>query len=84
MLQNVLYVSDFQFNLIFVPKLCQDFCTNVIFNAGECVIQEHSKTKVLGKLSHGLFYADISYSVQHPHSNTCAAATYSKAYKSII
>ena len=81
---KVLYVLNFQFNLISVSKLCLDVCTNVLSTAGECVLQDHSKTKVPGKLSHGLYYGDISPSIPSLHSTTCVAVEYSKSNKSTI
>lgn len=43
-LKQVLFVPDFQFNLISVAKLCHDNCTNVVFNGDECVLQDPSKS----------------------------------------
>ena len=74
-LKNVLYVPVFQFNLISIHKLCSNLCTNVVFTNGECLIQDHSKTKVLGKLSNGLYYIYIPLTSSHnsQQKSTCVA-----------
>ena len=48
------------------------------------MLQDHLKTKVLGKLSHGLYYVDISPFIPSLHSTTCVATKYSKSNKSTI
>ena len=60
LLHNALYVPDFQFSLICVPKLCLDLNVSLMFSTNKCVIRGPSmkETIVLGSLSHGLFYAD--------------------------
>ena len=57
-LKHVLHVLDFQFNLISVPKLCEDMDCQVVFNSNTCHIQGHSvkeRPTVLGKLQAGLY-----------------------------
>ena len=51
-LKEVLYVPDFEHNLISVSKLVQEGNHNVIFNNGKCLIQDcHTgKVEALGKL----------------------------------
>ena len=50
-LNNVLYVPGFCFNLIYVSKLIKDLNCNVCFNANGCFIQESliKKHLLLGK-----------------------------------
>uniref|UniRef100_A0A803LQG4 GAG-pre-integrase domain-containing protein n=1 Tax=Chenopodium quinoa TaxID=63459 RepID=A0A803LQG4_CHEQI len=66
LLRDVLYVPDFQFNLISVHKLSKDMKSNVIFTSDKCIIQDQvlKKEIVLGKLKSGLYYA-----VEHSQSN---------------
>lgn len=57
-------------------KVMVDVCTNVIFTNGECVLQDHSRTRVLGRLSNCLYYADIPTSIQFTfQQNTTCVAT---------
>lgn len=79
LLKKALYVPEFQFNLISVPKLCVDDCSTVLFTNGACMIQDHLKTRVLGRLSHGLYYANIPCSITS--SSTCVAAENSTSNK---
>lgn len=56
-LQDVLHVPHFHFNLISIPKLCQDLQCSVNFTSTSCVLQGPSLThpRFLGKLQHGLY-----------------------------
>ena len=38
MLSNVLHVSDFQFNLLLVHKLCEQIIGKVIFTTTDCTL----------------------------------------------
>lgn len=60
LLHNVLYVPEFQFSLISVPKLCFDLNVSLLFSANKCIIQglPTKEIIVLGSLKHGLYYAD--------------------------
>lgn len=79
-LKNVLYVPDFQFYLIFVHKLCTDIYSSVVFTNVECLLQDHSKTRVLERLLNGLYYADTPSltSLNSQYNSTCVAAQPSK------
>lgn len=59
-LRDVLYVPDFHFNLISIPKLCTDMSCYVTFTSDLCIIHEPSLKReiVLGKFKTGLYYAD--------------------------
>ncbi|KAL2903587.1 Retrovirus-related Pol polyprotein from transposon RE1, partial [Bienertia sinuspersici] len=57
-LENVLYVPDFHYNLISVNKLCKDMGCQLIFTHDTCLIQVPSlkeRKLVLGKLQGGLY-----------------------------
>lgn len=58
-LKDVLYVPEFQFNLIYVHKLCRDLNCSVKFTSDSCIIQDHSLTRetVLGRQKSGLYHA---------------------------
>lgn len=58
-LQNVLYVPRFTFNLINTHKSCQDLNCDVVFTHDTCFPQGPSQnnTLVLGKLEPGLYVA---------------------------
>jgi hypothetical protein len=47
-LKNVLYVPEFQFNLIYVSKVCQENSCRVIFNADTCLFQALSTDRLMG------------------------------------
>lgn len=58
-LKNVLYVPDFRYNLIFIPKLCKYLSCHAVFTNDECYIQGSSmRPLLLGKLKHGLYCLD--------------------------
>ena len=51
---------------------------------GTCVLQDHLKTKVLGRLSHSLYYVDIPSPTSSSQTTTCVAAEYSTSNKKNI
>lgn len=58
-LNDVLFVPDFKFNLISIPKLCKDLCYTVMFTDNSCFIQTPSmKQMLLGKFRSGLYYME--------------------------
>jgi len=62
-LVNALHVSDFQFNLLSVNKLCRQIAEKVTFTSTECTLQGHMLQEVvLGKSRGGLYHVH--------HSNT--------------
>ena len=71
-LKDVLYVPDFQFNLISVHKLCQNLNCKITFNNQNCFLLGPTLPKkiVLGKLKSGLYYAkeDLSSDSQQSTS----------------
>ncbi|KAL8155815.1 hypothetical protein AgCh_001015 [Apium graveolens] len=59
MLTDVLFVPDFKYNLISIPKLCKDLNCSVTFNDQECFVQGLSqRPQLLGKFKHGLYYLE--------------------------
>jgi len=53
----VLHVSDFQFNLLSVHKLCAQITGKVIFSSTNCILQcPMLQEMVLGKASNGLYH----------------------------
>uniref|UniRef100_A0A803LM41 Uncharacterized protein n=1 Tax=Chenopodium quinoa TaxID=63459 RepID=A0A803LM41_CHEQI len=54
-LNDVLFVPGFKFNLISVPKLCEDMKCEVVFSANKCFVQDHSMRMHLGDLKEGLY-----------------------------
>lgn len=66
-LTNVLYVPDFQFNLLSVRKLCLFMHSIITFTDDKCFLQDPSRTRLLGTLSNGLYYVDFSHTASsHP------------------
>jgi len=57
-LSHVLYVPNFQFNLISVSRACKENSCQVLFNADTCLFQALSTRKLMGRgnLSEGLFF----------------------------
>ena len=68
MLQDVLHVPQFHFNLISVTKLCRDLSCTVSFSNNTCSIQGPSlKTPIqLGNLKHGLYYCQSTPVLSKP------------------
>ncbi|KAL2921176.1 Retrovirus-related Pol polyprotein from transposon RE2 [Bienertia sinuspersici] len=55
-LNHVLFVPDFQYNLISVHNLCKDFGCSVVFTDGQCYIQDlfwKGQSMPLGKQKQG-------------------------------
>lgn len=65
-LTKVLYVPEFQYNLISGRKLCQDLRCNVFFTTSSCFLQDLSMkgSWELGRLEHGLYCLQASSKVQ--------------------
>lgn len=58
-LQDVLYVPDFKFKLIFIPKICKDMNCNVVFTNDDCYLQSSSMNQqILRSYKGGLYYLD--------------------------
>ena len=57
-LKNVLYVPDFQRNLLSVRKLSMDLGCNVVFSSDCCHLLENDTSHVMliGRMMHGLYY----------------------------
>lgn len=57
----VLYILEFSINLISVPKLCQTFNFNVIFNTNNCFIQDSQSLNMIGSAEKidGLYHLDL-------------------------
>jgi len=61
LLSNVLYVPDFQFNLLSVSKLCEQVAGKVIFTSTDCTLQGPMQQEVvLGKANNGLYHVQSS------------------------
>ncbi|KAL2925632.1 Retrovirus-related Pol polyprotein from transposon RE2, partial [Bienertia sinuspersici] len=62
LLQNVLLVPGFRFNLISVTRLSQVLSCEIIFTKSNCLIQGHSKGMpiALGKLQSGLYCTEAT------------------------
>lgn len=57
-LNNVLHIPLFQYNLISVQKICKDMQCTVSFNGHECLLQDHLQKKSpipLGSIQGGLY-----------------------------
>ena len=69
-LRDVLYVPDFKFNLVSIPKLCQDMHCTVSFTDNQCFLQNNSMNQqLLGELKGGLYYL-----AEPEHSADCMVA----------
>jgi len=56
-LDNVLHVPEFQFNLLSISRLTKQFNTNVIFTPSTCLIQDPTmQTVTLGNEHRGLYF----------------------------
>lgn len=69
-LTDVLYVPDFKFNLISIPKLCKDLQCEVVFSDLGCSLQGPLMRPLpLGKMVNGLYYLEdtLTHSI-HPSS----------------
>lgn len=66
-LKNVLYVLNFQFNVVSVQRLCADNALTLLFIHTHCLIQAPlMKTPlVLGRLFHGLYCTPSYITPQH-------------------
>ncbi|KAL2906248.1 Retrovirus-related Pol polyprotein from transposon RE2 [Bienertia sinuspersici] len=69
-LPDVLYVPNFKFNLISIPKLCQDLNCQTIFSNNQCFIQDPlMRTQLLGNLQNGLYCLTESFIPKHADSH---------------
>lgn len=60
-LKDVLYVPDFRFNLISIPKICKDLGCTVTFIDDQCFLHSPSmKLMHLGNFQSGLYYLEGS------------------------
>ncbi|KAL8107853.1 hypothetical protein AgCh_024310 [Apium graveolens] len=58
-LHDVLYVPDFKFNLVSIPKICKDANCSVVFTNNGYFLQSTSMNSLaLGELRDGLYYLD--------------------------
>lgn len=56
-LHDVLHIPSFQYNLLYVQRLCKDLQCSVQFNGHECILQDHlmkGRPILLGKYQGGL------------------------------
>lgn len=66
-LQDVLYLPDFNFNLISISKVVSSNKCRVTFTDQGCVIQDHSlKRTGLGRLEQGLYHLDYGAGKAEP------------------
>uniref|UniRef100_A0A803MYU7 Retrotransposon Copia-like N-terminal domain-containing protein n=1 Tax=Chenopodium quinoa TaxID=63459 RepID=A0A803MYU7_CHEQI len=83
-LSNVLYVPDFRYNLISIPKLCKDLNCHATFTNNDCYIQGSShKPILLGKLKNGLYCLEDSVLEKRDLTTPFAAATPNSTFNSI-
>ncbi|WOH06718.1 hypothetical protein DCAR_0626146 [Daucus carota subsp. sativus] len=69
-LKDVLYVPDFKFNLVSIPKICKDLHCTVSFTDDKCFLQNNLMSlQLLGELQGGLYYLAM------PKRSTVAAST---------
>lgn len=58
-LKDVLFVPDFQFNLVSIPKICIDMNCSTTFTDNRCLMQSPSmRPYLLGNLRHALYCVD--------------------------
>ncbi|KAL2930123.1 Retrovirus-related Pol polyprotein from transposon RE2, partial [Bienertia sinuspersici] len=56
LLNDVLYVLEYKFNLISVHKLCKDLGCELLFTSDKCLVQHpQGNTTLLGNLAAGLY-----------------------------
>lgn len=68
-LKDVLYVPDFNFNLISIPKVCKDMQCQVVFTDNDYYIQNSSMIpQHLGSFRDGLYYLEKG---RHQNQSTC-------------
>ncbi|KAL2906780.1 Retrovirus-related Pol polyprotein from transposon RE2 [Bienertia sinuspersici] len=83
-LDNVLFIPEFQYNLISVHMLCKELGCNIIFTDGKCYIQDHSlrgQLMLLGKLKQGLYNVERNVKNQEcklRFGNSCHALAINK------
>jgi len=73
MLHNVLFIPDFNYNLISISKLVVDSQVHVVFTNSDCLIQNQVSKKMIGSVSfhEGLYVlSDSKNSVNSACSNT--------------
>ncbi|XP_074336065.1 uncharacterized protein LOC141673233 [Apium graveolens] len=83
-LRIVLFVPDFKYNLISIPKLCKDHKCTIVFNDDQCVLQGLSiRPLLLGKFSNGLYFLEdtTSSNLKPPSSFVASASTNTTANK---
>lgn len=75
-LQNVMHVPGFKFNLISTHQLCKDLNCSIIFTHDKCILQGPSQkdSLVLGELKSGL-YAAVEENSHKPSSQEYVAVT---------
>jgi len=79
-LQDVLHISDFQFNLLSISKLTKQFSANVIFTPHACFLQGPTmKTVSLGNQDIGLYFlqhnSQLSQATLTSHLDTSRASS---------
>ncbi|XP_074342808.1 uncharacterized protein LOC141680498 [Apium graveolens] len=76
-LKNVLYVPDFKFNLVSIPKICKDMACSVTFN-DNCFLQGPSmRPQHLGSFKNGLYYLEDD---QHHRRGDNTSTTVTEEY----
>lgn len=71
--QDVLFMAEFNMNLLSVTKLYFDLDCIVIFNNAKCLIQENRSLKMIGSIDlvEGLYY--LSTIQASPQANTSSS-----------
>lgn len=70
-LNKVLYVPDFQYNLISINKLCKEHNAKISFIANVCVMQGPlMKPLLLGKMRNSLYYVEENLTLANANKHT--------------
>ncbi|XP_074328421.1 uncharacterized protein LOC141666331 [Apium graveolens] len=57
--KDVLYVPEFKFNLVSIPKICRDMSCTVTFTNNDCFLQGPlMRPQLLGSFKNGLYYLE--------------------------
>lgn len=89
-LNHVLYAHDFNLNLIFISKLCQDLKCSVVFSVNHCILQEMNTKRMigLGSKENGMyrFHLEDTHSEAHMfiHSSVHQLKLLAKANKFML
>jgi hypothetical protein len=71
-LYNVLYVPEFNFNLLSISKILSKFSHSLFFHGDSCTIQDVNFQRMIGlaKLKKGLYHLEITKNNHSPSTNS--------------